>query len=596
MLQILKPFLLGLLVFGSVQAKSIHYTLSMPEPYTHLFRVEMRLQGAGAQEVVAMPVWTPGSYLIREYAKNVQDLSARSADGRSLKIKKLDKNHWEVQGRRGQDMIISYQVYAFEHSVRTSYLNADHALVVPASVFMYWEENLDRQHELQIELPAEWSSVSTALPPFNQPGNTHFSVASYDILADSPLELGNQHVIEFEVLNKPHVLAIYGASNYVDSVLVRDFTRIIETEAAIFGGLPYEHYAFIVHAEEGRGGLEHAASSVNFIKRWSFNDERAYHSFLALISHEFFHLWNVKRFYPQGIADLDYDQENYLEELWVAEGFTSYYDEMVLYRAGLSPRETYLGVLKDEINDLESRPGRKHQSVTDASFDTWIKYYRPNEHSENATISYYNKGHLLGLLLDLKMISATQGKAGLDEVMRKLYQQSTRDRKGYTNAHVQALCQQVSGLDLQHFFDDYVTGLTPLPYAEVLSLAGIELDSSLEKSAWLGFTLGNEAGRMMIRKVVEDSPAWKAGLNVEDELLAIDGFRVESSVPAYLSEKIPGDRIVCTVSRNGILQDLQVTVGFTPPRIKELRLVNEPSTDQQQVLEKWLGTAKTVAE
>lgn len=570
-------------------AKSIHYDLSMSEPHTHLFEVEMRLEGSGAKEIVALPVWTPGSYLVREYAKNVQDISARSANGNQLKIQKIDKNHWEVKGKRGQDIIISYKVYSFEHSVRTSYLNSEHALVVPASVLMYWQKNQQRKHHLHINMPDSWSTITTALEPFNQPDNVDFIAKNYDELVDSPLELGNQHVIEFEVLGKPHTMALYGASNYQDSVLISDFTKIMEAEAAIFGGLPYDHYTYIIHVEEGRGGLEHANSSVNFIQRWSFNDEKRYKSFLALIAHEFFHTWNVKRIYPKGIATFDYDNENYLDELWMAEGFTSYYDELILQRIGHTKKAAYLEVLKDEINTLEARPGKLHQSVAESSYDAWIKFYRRNEHSPNSTISYYNKGHLLGLLLDIKIIAATQGKSNLDDVMLKLYKQFALKKKGYTSDDVRRVCESVSGLKLTTFFQDYVFGVEPLPYAEVFALAGLDMDSTSEKSSYHGAVLKNQAGRIMITSVVESSPAWNAGLNVKDELLAIDGFRTKRSSPDYFREKVPGDRIICTVSRNGILKDLHLTVGFKPSSITELKQIEEPRETQIVVFEKWLG-------
>ncbi len=584
---------IGLIILLSVgvSAKSIHYTLSMSEPQTHLFEVEMRLEGSGTKEVVALPVWTPGSYLVREYAKNVQDVSARSANGTPLKIQKIDKNHWEVRGKRGQDMIISYQVYAFEHSVRTSYLNSDHALLVPASVLMYWQKNQGRKHHLHIDLPATWSTITTALEPFNQAGNVDFIADNYDELADSPLELGNQHVIDFTVLGKPHQIAIYGASNYIDSTLIADFSKIIEAEARIFGGLPYDHYSFIVHAEEGRGGLEHAGSSVNFISRWSFTSEKRYKSFLALISHEFFHTWNVKRLYPKGIATFDYDNENYLDELWVAEGITSYYDELILQRIDLSDKETYLEVIKDEINVLESRPGRNHQSVTESSWDTWIKFYRRNEHSHNSTISYYNKGHLLGLLLDLKIIAATSGGSSLDDVMLQLYQDFALKKRGYSSKDVRLACEKVSGLKLDDFFAKHVFGRAPLPYHEVLDLAGLELDSTTEKSAYLGATLRSREGKVIITRVTEGSPAWDAGLNVNDEFIAIDGFRVKSAPPQYLGEKVPGDRIICTLSRNGVLRDIHLTVGFTPVTIESIKQVGEPTDQQKLVFEKWLGGA-----
>lgn len=589
MINSIKTITLLLLISVGASARAVYYQLSMPEPHTHLFKVDMRLDGAGGKELVALPVWTPGSYMVREYAKNVQDVSARSEDGTPLKIRKTDKNHWEVSGKRGQDIIVSYGVYAFEHSVRTSYLNSDHALVVPASVLMYWQKNEGSKHHLHIDLPETWSTISTALEPFNQPGNVDFIAGNYDELVDSPLELGNQHLIEFEVLGKPHLMAIYGASNYIDSVLVTDFSKIIEAEAAIFGGLPYDHYTFIFHMEEGGGGLEHANSSVNFISRWSFNNEKHYKSFLALVSHEFFHTWNVKRIYPSGVATFDYDNENYLDELWMAEGFTSYYDELILQRIGLSEKDEYLKVINDEINTLESRPGKLHQSVAEASWDAWIKFYRSNEHSRNSTVSYYNKGHLLGLLLDLKIISATDGQAGLDDAMLKLYEDFGLKQKGYTSKDVRLACEKISGLKLDGFFQKYVFGVDPLPYEEVFELAGLVMDSTTEKSAYLGIALRDRGDKVMITEVVEGSPAWDAGLNVDDELLAIDGFRVESAPPVYLGEKVPGDRIVCTVSRNGILRDIHLTVGFTPVAIESISQTEEPSEKQERVFEKWLG-------
>lgn len=592
----IKSFCVLILFSTVLWSKSIHYKLSMSEPHTHLFEVEMRLEGAKGKEVVALPVWTPGSYLIREYAKNVQDISARSEDDSILKIKKIDKNHWEIKGKGSQDIIISYRVYAYEHSVRTSYLNSDHALVVPASVLMYWQKNQNRRHNLHIELPDSWSTITTSLEPFNKPGNVDFVARDYDELVDSPLELGNQHVVAFEVLGKPHVMALYGASNYQDSVLVSDFTKIMKAEATVFGGLPYKHYCYIFHVEEGRGGLEHANSSVNFINRWSFNDEKRYSSFLSLVAHEFFHTWNVKRIYPTGISSFDYDQENYLDELWMAEGFTSYYDELILQRIGHTERDDYLGILKDEINALESRPGKLHQSVSEASYDAWIKYYRSNEHSNNSTISYYNKGHLLGLLLDIKIIDATDGNAGLDDVMLKLYKDFALKNKGYTSNDIRLVCEKVSGLKLAQFFDDYVFGVEPLPYDEVFNLAGLDLDSTTEKSAWLGAKLSLQNGKVMITRVTESSPAWEAGLNVHDELIAIDGFRAKSSKPDYFNEKVPGDRIICTVSRNGILKELHLTVGFTPLKISELKQVDEPTEVQKLVFEKWLRMAWDEAE
>lgn len=585
----LRLLILSLFALG-LEAKSVHYELAMPEPHTHLLEVSMTLDGTRGREIVAMPVWTPGSYLVREFARNVQDLWAESASGQKLPVEKIDKNHWRIECGPHRKVTLHYKVYAFEHSVRTSWLDADHALINGASVFMYWEKNQKLKHHLDVVMPPEWSTISTSLEPFNVPGNTSFVAADFDELVDSPLELGNQQVLNFEVLGKAHQIAIAGVGNWDDSTLIADFSSIIETETAMFDGLPYDHYLFIVHAGGSRGGLEHKNSSVNFVNRWAFEDSSRYHSFLSLISHEFYHTWNIKRLFPRGVEVFDYDNENYVPELWIAEGITSYYDELVLLRAGLTSRDDYLKIVMKEINGLQAKPGRLHHPVADAGFDAWIKYYRWNEHSDNTTISYYNKGHLLGMLLDILILDASNGERRLDDVMFNMYQEFAPRAAGYTNKDFQRACEKVAGRSFAEFFENYVHGTEELPYEEVFSKAGLVLDTTRSTDSYLGARLRNQNGRVIVSRITEDGPAWQAGLNVNDEIVAIDGFRVRDSKLSYFKMRKPGDIVEMTVSRNGVLRDLLVTVAFEPEKLSGITEPEQMSGYQQLILDRWLGS------
>ncbi|MCF7797350.1 MAG: PDZ domain-containing protein [Lentisphaeria bacterium] len=575
-----------------LSAASITYQIEIPKPHTHMIQVEMTLEGARGDVVIGMPVWTPGSYLIREFERHIQDITTRGADGRTLPMEKLDKNHWKIDGGwRDKDIVVRYRVYAFEHSVRTSFVNAEHALINGASVFMYWQGHLSEKHTVHVTLPPQWSTISTSLEPFHVPGNTTFTAHDYDELVDSPLELGNQHEISFLVDGKPHVIALYGLSNYDDAKLVQDFTKIIQVEKALWGELPYDHYLFILHLGTGGGGLEHKNASVMFANRWSFTDQKAYHRLLSLVAHEFFHTWNIKRLRPAGLGPFNYDEEAYTKNLWLVEGFTSYYDEFLLLRAGFYEPEDYFRAVTGHMNNLEGRPGRYHQSLTESSWDAWIKYYRSDEHSKNSTISYYNKGALVGLLLNLKILETTDGEKSLDDLMRVLYERHYKKADApYAYTDVIQAINQLTGQDFNDFFTRYVAGTDPLPYAEYLDFAGLRLDTAAtDSSAWLGITARDQNGQIMVRQVLENSPAWEFGMNMGDEIIAVNGFRTRQFPPEILSELKPGQEIIVTVNRDGVLQDIPLVLGMAPESIHNISRIEAPTEHQRLRYRAWLG-------
>ncbi|HLO86107.1 MAG TPA: peptidase M61, partial [Nostocaceae cyanobacterium] len=410
----------------------IHYLVGMSQPETHLFEVTLHLTDyPGPILDLKMPVWTPGSYLVREYAKNLQNFAA-FAGSEPLPWRKVSKNHWQIEKGDFSNVVISYRVFANELTVRTNHLDTTHGYFNGAALFLRipgWEK-LPIQVTILPPSP-EWR-VTNSLPPIEGQVNS-FLAADFDTLVDSPFEIGNHQWYQFEVLGKTHELAIWGEGNFQPRRLITDFQKIIEVEAQMFGGLPYDRYVFLLHLlGQAYGGLEHKNSCSLIYQRFGFRTQDKYERFLQLVAHEFFHLWNVKRLRPKGLEVFDYDQENYTPSLWFCEGTTSYYDLLIPLRAGVYDVKSYLSHLSKEITRYLTTPGRKVQPLTESSFDAWIKLYRQDANSGNSQISYYLKGEMVSLLLDLLIRSHQKNQRSLDDVMRQMWQQFGQEEIGYT--------------------------------------------------------------------------------------------------------------------------------------------------------------------
>jgi len=383
----------------------ISYTVTFPEAQAHYADIEMDISGLKQNITdLKMPVWTPGSYLIREFSKNVESFSAE-ANGKALDVKKIRKNIWQIHTANVSSIKIRYRVYAFELSVRTSLIDAAHAFLSSSGMFMYPAGMLHHPSTIHIIPCKGWTKVSTSLEMVNDDPFTRLS-PDYDILFDSPIEVGSQDVFGFEAAGVKYEVAMCGGGNYDKERLKKDMPKIVEQETAVYGENPNKHYVFIVHnTSKGGGGLEHLSSTVLGAARDNYASESGYQNFLSLVAHEHFHLWNVKRLRPIALGPFDYDNENYTTDLWIAEGFTTYYQNMIIRRTNLYPPDNYLGALAGDINYCANQPGNKVQSLADASYDAWIKYYRPNENSVNTNISYYNKGAIMALMFDLQIIN-----------------------------------------------------------------------------------------------------------------------------------------------------------------------------------------------
>ena len=571
----------------------IRYALSFPAPQTHYVEVTATVPtGRRADVDLMMAVWTPGSYLVREYERNVEAVTALGADGRVLDVDKSKKNHWRVTTDGSPTVKLKYRVYCREMSVRTNWVEADFAMLNGAPTFITLADLSPRPYEITINPASGWKRSITALPSAG--GEHHYRAADYDTLVDSPIVIGNPAVYDFEVGGKKHSLVNVGEGGVFDGArAAKDLERIVKQDLAFWGSLPYDRYIFFNMITESGGGLEHKNSTVLMTNRWATRTRKAYLGWLQLASHEYFHAWNVKRLRPAELGPFDYENENITRSLWIVEGFTDYYADLQVERAGLQTRDEYLEDLSNTIELLQTTPGRLVQSAEMASFDAWIKFYRPDENSNNTSISYYTKGTVIAFLLDAKIRAATKGSKSLDDVMRAAYQKYSGP-KGYTEGEFRAVAEQVAGINLKPFFASAVEGTGEVDYREALEALGLRFrpasSSSPERTKpWLGIGTRNDNGRLIISSVQRSSPADAGGLNVDDEILAIDEFRVRADrLENRLEQYKAGDKVMFLVARREQLVRIPVTFGVEPQKGWQLE-VNPSATDtQRRLLDDWL--------
>lgn len=557
-----------LCVLFQLNGQTIHHILSMPEPQTHYFHVQVELTDFNQENIiVALPTWAPGSYLIREFSKNIDLVKAKNQDGKSLPIKKVAKNRWEIVKAVTDQVVLTYEVYAFELTVRTSFLDLTHGYLNGSNVFMYPEGFKDLGGKLTVIPYKEFKKVSTALPELAEgvakDNGVVFSFENYDHLADCPIEIGNHEEFEFTADGIPHRVAMYGAGNYDVERLKVDMAKIVEASTAVFGENPNKNYLFIIHNTlVGSGGLEHKNSTTLNVNRWTYEGD-AYLGFLSLVAHEYFHLWLVKRLRPIILGPFDYNQENYTDLLWVMEGFTSYYDELILRRAGFYSPQAYVNKLQGTLNYVENRKGNQVQPIAHASYDAWIKAYRPNENSANTTISYYSKGHLVCAVLDAMLIDAHKGKKCMDDFLQVVYKKYYKERnRGFTEEEFMTELSTFIGKDLTDFFERHIYGTETINYADYFKKIGVNVEKSVSKRESFGVSTGMKNGRLIVNAVTAGSQAEKAGISPNDELIAFNGFRVDQqSFSSYMGDLSTGNEFVLIISRDDELMVINGEMG-----------------------------------
>jgi predicted metalloprotease with PDZ domain len=588
----------------------MHYRVSMPQPHAHLFHVEITVDAPGEAVVLGLPVWTPGSYLVREFARHVEGLTADDGDGRSLKAVRLDKHRFRVESAGARRVVVRYRVFAHELSVRTSHLDGTHGFFNGAGVLLYVEGRERERHELEVVPPPSWR-VATALDvapggsdPFAAGGGRgpwRFTARDYDALVDAPVECGTHELVTFTALGKPHAIALWGRGRVDLPRLADDARRIVEHFGGLMGGLPYPRYLFIVHlTPSSRGGLEHAASTTLQVKRSGFHPRDAYEDTLGLVAHEFFHVWNVKALRPAALLPYDYAREQYTRLLWWFEGVTSYYDELALVRAGIAPPKRLLKHLGEELTVLARTPGERKMSLEEASLTAWVKYYRPDENTVNSAVSYYQKGALVALALDLRLRRAGRS---LDDLLRTLFERHAA--RGLPEHGVEAAVAELVGEGpARELFDRHVrgTGELELDLAQVGLEARRRAAQALEDKGgtppkpdagpahgWLGAALA--AGpKLTVSSVREGSPAWRAGLYAEDEIIAEGGFRVDrNGLWDRLAERGPDGELRLTVFRRDELIDVSVALAPPPDDTLWLEPVAAPTDEQRAAFRAWCG-------
>lgn len=591
-----KFFLLFLFSSLTSIGAEIKYSLTFPEAQAHYVHVTMEVDGfKGGDLLVKMPVWAPGSYLVREFSKSVEQVSAKG-DGQSLRVEKVTKNTWRIKAGKNKKVFVSYAVYANELSVRTSFVDEEHAYLNGTSVFMFVPGLEKVRHRVVVSPRDSWKKISVALDRYKTENSWDVVAPDYDELVDAPFEIGNHVVFEFKAAGVRHEVAMFGEGNYNIERLKKDMTTVVEKSTAVFGEHPCKYYLFIVHnLTSGGGGLEHKNSTTLQTNRWSYGSESSYAGFMSLVAHEYFHLWNVKRLRPQPLGPFNYDEENYTSMLWIAEGFTAYYDDLLAKRCGFYSENEYLKTLAGNISYVDNIRGGPYQSLAESSFDAWIKYYRPNENSGNSSVSYYTKGGVMGAMLDLQIRNATSNKKSLDDVFREMYLLYAKKLdRGYTEAEFIAMVNKISGKDFTAFFNDYVNGVKSVPFVSILQESGLILNDLNKKqpAMWIGVTAATSGGKLSVSAIERGSPAWLAGVNTGDEILALDEYRVNDDLSKLLAMKSKGDKVTLLVNRNGFIKSFTMEVLPAPHVKYELSLASSATEEQKAMFNNWLYGSK----
>ena len=580
----------------------IRYRISFADRRHHAVDVTAWIPaaGGGALELV-LPVWAPGSYLVRDYARNVERMTAEDGAGAPLAVEKTAKHRWRIAGAGAGEVRVDWRVYARRMSVQECFVDGDLAILHLAALLPAVAGREREPLRLEVETPPEWARLEVPLERL--PGDPAALLApDYDALVDAPVYAGNGDAHDFDAGGVPHRLVDDGGAGLWDGArAAADLAAIATEEQRLWGVVPYRRFLFVnlLHGDGG-SGLEHRDSTVLLTDPFRTRSRKAYLGWLGLAAHELFHAWNVKRLRPVELGPFDYERENYTRSLWVAEGVTSYYDDLVVRRAGLATDEEYFGFLSEHLEKHETRPGREVQPLADASFDTWIRFYRPDETTANTQVSYYVKGALVAWLLDVEIRRATGDERSLDDLLRALWVRYSGER-GFTEAELRALAAEIAGRDLSEFFRDAVDGIAPLDYAPALDWFGLRRAPAEEKEegpeakpkkGWLGVRF--EPGGLTLAEVRRGGPAWEAGLSPGDELVAIDGLRVrpdglESRLEAYP----PGTAARLLVARRLRMAELPVVFGAEPA--KRFRLEPDPAATPDQVARRsaWLAPSRS---
>ena len=548
-----------------------------------------------------MPTWTPGSYLLREYSRHVSRVEAVAGDNqRPLSCRKTSKNRFVITTDGAKTIEIRYRVYAHELSVRTAHVDSSHAYWNHACVLLWPVNQRQLPARITVDYPAEWSltcsleSEAATAKPADAAAITLLA-SDLDHALDAPVLVGTTQQLEWEVHGVPHAIVLDGLEAVAPpTTLVSDLERIVKQAAAVFGdSLPYQRYVFLaLFAGEGYGGLEHRDSTTLLMPRTSLTTESGYQDFLALAAHELFHAWNVKRMRPVEFWEYDYEQENYTRLLWLMEGWTAYYDDLLLVRAGLTTQAEYLATMAKNVQNMRAAPGRFELSLEESSFDAWIRLYRPDENTRNSSQNYYGNGAVAAMCLDLLIRRTTNGARSLDDVLQSLYQTTFAQGRGYEVADVHRVIAEIAGSEVVDKLLELVTGPLDPKLDDLLSDVGIKVQSCEANKPFLGVSF--RAGTAVLASFSDGSPADTCGLAPGDELLAITNLRVKAGSwqTTFGAVAQVGKPVELLVARRGVLQSVLATPTAGPGKVK--LAANEAASEAQRAAgTAWMGEGRS---
>jgi len=546
-----------LVVFVAPSSATIRYEISIAHPESHLFHITMTIPDVHGEVEIQMPAWN-ALYQIRDFASHVQEVSAFAGDAK-VPIEKMDKQTWLI--RASGTVSVRYATYWDDPGPFGTQLNSHHAFINPAMILMYIPDRRSETTQISMpDVPGNWSATGTGQGSMESTGgarNFAFVAPSYDRMADSPIEAGNFQ--EFALSGfKPEIWVVVDGDHWTQSVVSSELQRICNYEIKLMGGAPYPQYTFILHMGTGTegagGGMEHADSTAINVPS---DDQLA-----GVAAHEFFHLWNVKRIRPASLEPVDYTKEQYTRALWFAEGVTSTYGAFTLVHTGLWSKQDFYDDLSRQIDTLESRPADQWQSVEQSSLDAWLEKY-PLYNGPDFSISYYTKGQVLGDLLDILIRDRTNNTKSLDDVMRTMNEEFAQKHKPYRDSlDIRLSCEKVAGGSFEDFFKQYIAGADPIPYQQILALAGLQLNEAEVKRATLGFEADRgTGGAMVVQSVDSGSAAWNAGLRAGDAIASWNGGNPPRYAGFWLARRKPGDTLRLQVLRGGEEKEITFMLG-----------------------------------
>jgi predicted metalloprotease with PDZ domain len=570
----------------------LKYSIQTDKFNKHLFDVQINIKKPNISgQKLSLPTWIAGSYLIRDFAKHLTQIKVTTDTNTQLEIKQIDKNHWQIEPSE-QNIIISYQVYAFDLSVRSAYLDNTRGFFNGGSVFLEVEGQQNSPCSIKINPQPNWT-VHTALK-FD--GDIYIA-DNYQHLIDCPVEMAQANHFDFKVNEIKHDFVISGRHSCDNERIKKDIALICQHHHTFFGGdLPFEKYLFLLFVNHNDyGGLEHLNSTSLICSREDLPQQNQiitpeYTRFLALCSHEYFHAWWIKTIKPQSFRNLEFNKEVYTEQLWIFEGFTSYYDELTLLRTKLLSLEQYLSLFCQTLNKVYQSPGRFEQTLINSSFETWTKFYQPNENSVNSQISYYSKGAIFAFVLDIKIRQISDNEKCLDDVLKIIWQDKTFHQNGLENNTIQQIVQQITHYDFTDFFDLALNTTNNLPLKESFAYLGIDFKLVQEKNkkVSLGIIIKEQNNTLIIKNVFTDSSAETAGLYVGDEIIAINNIKVtEVNFNKTLQKYSVDSMIKLSIFRDSELQNIEVTLAKTEKNICQLSQQKTSTTRIKDNLKSW---------